>query len=313
MTTTDAGVPIEKREIKTVTLLTNPAAGHGTAPEAAERALARFQQRGVDVVHIVGADADQAAKLARGAIADKAADAFAVAGGDGVIGIALQTLANTDVPLGVIPAGTGNDTARAYGIPLGDPELAADIIMDGWVRKNDLGFYQGDDGTEKWYGTILATGFDAAVSDRVNNMTWPNGRRRYDVAMLIEMAKLHTWPYTLTLDDNPPFHVDAVQMAVGNTNSFGGGALMTPNADFNDGLLDLTVVVANRRQMLAGVPKIYKGEHIYVDGVSTYRAHQVRIESPGNAYADGDLIGPLPGVATAVKDADRTIVPGPSH
>src|ERR1700741_4132606 len=113
-----------RREIGRVTLLTNPASGHGNAPHATERAVAQFQRRGVDVVEIVGSDPDHARRLI-GETLTKGTDALVIAGGDGIISLALQAWARGDVPLGIIPAGTGNDHAREYGLPTGDPEAAA--------------------------------------------------------------------------------------------------------------------------------------------------------------------------------------------
>ena len=121
-----------------VTVLTNPASGHGNAPHAAEKAVARLQQRGIDVVAIVGSDADHARRLLHAAI-DKGTDALVVVGGDGVITDALQALAGTEIPLGIVPAGTGNDHAREFGLPTKDPAAAADIVADGWTETIDLG------------------------------------------------------------------------------------------------------------------------------------------------------------------------------
>ena len=126
------GGPTSRREIGSVTVLTNPASGHGNAPHATERAIARFQQRGVDVIEMVGSDAEHARRLVDDAL-DRGTDALVVAGGDGIISVALQALALGDVPLGVIPAGTGNDHAREYRLPTGDPEAAADVVADGWA------------------------------------------------------------------------------------------------------------------------------------------------------------------------------------
>ncbi len=103
-------------EVSRVTVLTNPASGHGSAPHAAERAVAQLNQRGVDVVAIAGTDAEHARRLVEGAL-ERGMDALVVVGGDGIISLALQVLAQTDVPLGIIPAGTGNDHAREFGIP----------------------------------------------------------------------------------------------------------------------------------------------------------------------------------------------------
>src|ERR1044072_9483397 len=109
---------------------TNRASGHGSAPHAAERAVTRLHKRGIDVVAIAGSDADHARRLVDGAL-ERGMDALVVVGGDGIISLALQVLAKTDIPLAIIPAGTGNDHAREFAIPTKDPEAAADVIGDG--------------------------------------------------------------------------------------------------------------------------------------------------------------------------------------
>ncbi|MCW2685569.1 MAG: diacylglycerol kinase, partial [Mycobacterium sp.] len=210
----------DRAEIGRVTMLTNPASGHGNAPHAAERAIARFQQRGVDVTEIVGTDAEHARRLVGDAL-DRGTDALVVAGGDGVVSIALQALARTDIPLGIVPAGTGNDHAREYGLPTGDPEAAVDIVAAGWTETVDLGHIRSRDGTEKWFGTVVATGFDSLVSDRTNRMRWPHGRMRYNVAMVAELSRLRLLPFHLVLDGTEEIVADLTLAAFGNTRSYG--------------------------------------------------------------------------------------------
>ena len=94
-----------RREIGNVTVLTNPMSGHGNAKHAAERAIARFQQRGVDACEIVGTDAEHAHRLLDDAL-ERGTDALVVCGGDGVVTLALQSLALGDIPLGVIRSGS---------------------------------------------------------------------------------------------------------------------------------------------------------------------------------------------------------------
>lgn len=289
---------------KRITLLTNPAAGHGNARHAAERALARFQQRAVDVNHIVGADARHARQLLDEALA-AGTDAVVVAGGDGVISLALQALALGDVPLGIIPAGTGNDHAREYGLPTGDPEAAADVVADGWTETVDLGRIVPDGAGPSWFGTVMAAGFDSLVSDRVNRMRWPHGRMRYNVAMVAEISKLRLLPFRLTFDDDEPLDIDLTLAAFGNTRSYGGGMQICPGADHSDGLLDVTMVHSDSRTKLIRLfPTVFKGTHVSLDEVSTRRAASIRVECPGiNAYADGDFVAPLPVTVSAVPGA----------
>lgn len=298
------------RSISRVTMLTNPAAGHGNARHAAERALARFQQRGVDVNHLVGADARQARQLLDEALA-AGTDAVVVAGGDGVISLALQALALGEVPLGIVPAGTGNDHAREYGLPTGDPEAAADVVVDGWTETVDLGHIAPDNAAPSWFGTVMAAGFDSLVSDRVNRMRWPHGRMRYNLAMVAEISKLRLLPFRLTFDDDEPLEVDLTLAAFGNTRSYGGGMQICPGADHGDGLLDVTMVHSGSRTKLIRLfPTVFKGTHVNLDEVSTRRAAAIRVECPGiNAYADGDFVAPLPVTVSAVRGALQILRP----
>src|SRR5699024_8722656 len=136
--------------------------------------------------------------LARTAV-EARPDALVATGGDGLIGIALQAIAGSGVPLGIIPAGTGNDHAREYGIPRDDPEAAADVILAGTAAAVDLGHVRRGDGTGHWFGTVLAAGFDSLVSDRTNRMTWPHGRMRYNLAIAAEFLNLRPLPFRLVL------------------------------------------------------------------------------------------------------------------
>lgn len=299
-----------KREIAQVTVLTNPASGHGNAPHAAEKAIARLQQRGIDVVEIVGTDAEHARRLLRDAL-DRGTDAAVVVGGDGVIADALQALAGTDVPLGIIPAGTGNDHAREYGLPTKDPAAAADIVADGWTETVDLGRIAERGGASKWFGTVAAAGFDSLVTDRANRMRWPRGRMRYNLAMLAELSRLRLLPFRLVLDGREEIATDLTLAAFGNTRSYGGGMLICPNANHSDGQLDITMVhSASRARLIRLFPTVYKGTHVGLPEVTTARATSVDVESPGiNAYADGEFACALPAEISAVAGALRVLTP----
>lgn len=296
--------------ITRVTVLTNPMAGHGNAPHAAERAVARFQELGIEVVGIVGRDAANARELAAQAVAE-GTDAFVVVGGDGVIRLALQVLARSDIPLGIVPAGTGNDHAREYNLPTVDPVAAVDVIAAGRTETVDLGLIRGHDGSQTWFGTVAATGFDSLVSDRVNRMRWPHGRMRYNLAIIAEISRLHPLPFRLVFDGEREFVGDLTLAAFGNTRSYGGGMRICPNALHSDGLLDITLVQAGSRTNLIRLfPTVFKGTHIDLDEVTTERARTVTVESPGiNAYADGDYVCPLPVEISAVPSALKILVP----
>jgi diacylglycerol kinase (ATP) len=301
-----------RREIGKVIALTNPASGHGAAIRAAQLAIARLHRQGLEVVEIVGDDAEDARYLVSAAL-EKGADAVMATGGDGVVSNALQVLAGTDIPLGIIPAGTGNDHAREFGIPA-VPETAADVVVDGWTETVDLGLIRGGEGGKnwnKWFGTVAATGFDSLVTDRANRMRWPHGRLRYYLAMLAELSQLRLLPFRMVLDGAREIDADLTLVAFGNTRSYGGGMLICPHADHTDGLLDITMVhEASRTKLVRLFPTVIKGTHIDLDEVSTARATTVHVECPGiNVYADGDYACPLPTEISAVPAALQILSP----
>jgi diacylglycerol kinase (ATP) len=165
------------------------------------------------------------------------------------------------------------------------------------------------DGYHAWFGAVLAAGFDALVNERANAMTWPKGRRRYDIATLRELVSLRARRYRVTLDGEL-LEQDANLVAVGNTPSYGGGLRMCPNADPTDGLLDVLVGgPISRGTLLRLYPKVFKGTHVQHPLVSTYRARTVTVEADGIiGYADGERTHALPLTITAEPGALRVLV-----
>jgi diacylglycerol kinase (ATP) len=294
--------------VSDVALLVNPSAGRGRGARAVQPALEALRRAGHKARALVGRDAQDALRLARAAVDDGAA-ALVVVGGDGMVGLALQAVAGTGTPLGVVAVGTGNDFARVNGLPVRDPGaaagLAADALTAGRTRRLDLGRADG-----RWFGTVLASGFDSRVNDRGNRMRLPLGRFRYDVAMLAELAALRPIPYRVAFDDGPERELEAVLIAVGNGSSYGGGMRICADAAMDDGLFDICVVGPCSRTTLVRVfPLVYTGSHPRHPVVTVHRAARVRLAAPDvTAYADGERLGRLPVTAETVPGALRLLV-----
>ncbi|MFD7097808.1 diacylglycerol kinase [Streptomyces xanthophaeus] len=291
-----------------VTLFVNPTAGRGRGAHAAQPAASALRAAGLSVRTVLGGDGPDALARLRTAVREGTGAVIAV-GGDGMVSLALQALAGTQVPLGVVAVGTGNDFARTLGLPVREParagRLAAGALKEGRIRDIDLGRA---DGT--WYGTVLCSGFDSRVNDRGNRMRLPAGRFKYDLAMVAELAAFRPFPYRITLDGGGVIETEATLVAVGNGSSYGGGMRICADAVPDDGLFDVTVVGdCSRATLLKVFPQVYKGTHLGHPKVSVHRAVKVTLEAPGiTAYADGEPLGPLPVTAECIPAALRVLV-----
>lgn len=279
-------LPVRGREIA---LLTNPTSGGGKGARHRDAALTRLRESGFIVRNLQGRDADEASDLAHGCVAD-GVEALVVCGGDGLVHLGVQAVANSGVPLGLIPAGTGNDFARYLDLPRTDPVAAADRIIASRRRTIDLA-RSGD----RYFVTVLAAGFDAIVNERANAMTWPRGQMRYNLATLAELRTFRPIHYTLELDGEAVQH-EAMLVAVGNGPSFGGGLRITEGALLDDGLLDVVVITRmSKAKLVRSYPRLFTGR---IDGVDEYvhrRVRSVTVAGPGIVtYADGERFGPLP-------------------
>ncbi|WP_234361322.1 diacylglycerol kinase family protein [Plantactinospora sp. BB1] len=291
-------------------VLANPTAGRGRFHGLLPAVLDRLGTVGRPIRLLEAGSAAQASAACRAAVADDAA-ALVTVGGDGTVHLALQAVAGTGVAFGPVPAGTGNDFAIGTGYPA-DPLAAVEVIAAavaaGRTRPTDLARMTGPDGDERWYGAVLAAGFDALVNERANRMSWPRGPRRYDLAILVELARLRPRRYLLRLD-GVPRDLDAVLVAVGNCPSYGGGMRICPTADPTDGLLDVVYAGPVSRTTLTRIkPRVYRGTHLAHPMVHTQRARTVELVAEDIVgYADGERALPLPVTVTAVPGAVRLL------
>lgn len=297
-----------------ITLVVNPASNKGTAATAGA-AVAAHLRTAASVRVLSGSSEDETVSLLARAAEDT--DAVIVCGGDGTVHLAVNALAEGDVPLGIIPAGTGNDTATALGIPA-DPVQAAQALLAallaGSRTRVDLGWCEPGPASPsadgRWWVTMLYGGFDSAVNERANALRWPRGKRRYDVAIVAELANMRTRTVRLVLDGTELL-LPATLVAIGNGPQYGGGKRMTPTAKMDDGLFDITVVgPISRLDLVRLAPTLPKAGHLSSPAVSRYRARSVTFEARDTiAYADGERVGPLPLTTSCVPAALEVLVP----
>ncbi|MGY1712818.1 sphingosine kinase, partial [Geodermatophilus sp. SYSU D00758] len=210
----------------------------------------------------------------------------------------------------VAPPAPSIRVPRARGLAA-DPRPAArapaDDLRAGRSRTVDAGR-----AGERWWATVLCCGFDAAVTERAGRLRWPRGPRRYDLAVLAELARLRPREVTLELDGRPRT-LPVTLVAVGNTAWYGGGLPVCPGADCADGLLDVTVVgPVSRRELVRTRPRLAAGAHLTHPAVTVHRAARIGLSGePGlAAWADGEPVGALPVTAECVPGALRVVGAG---
>jgi diacylglycerol kinase (ATP) len=278
-------------------------AGHGRA-ERISRTVAAALAEYVDVRPFdAGRSATDSLAAVRAAV-DAGVDAVAVCGGDGIVHLAANVLAGGDIPLGVLPAGSGNDIADLLGIAP-DPIRAAHQIgaalAAGRVGCIDVGRCDGPPlvpGTDRAFVGLVYAGFDSAVNERANRLRLVPARTRYNIALAIETVRLGARRMRLGLDGETR-DVLATLVAVGNGAQYGGGKRIAPHAIWDDGVFGVTVIGKVSRRTLARLaPTLPRAGHVGHPAVSCLDAKQVCLEAPDRpdtvAYADGEPVGPLP-------------------
>lgn len=303
----------------TVHLVVNPSAGGGRAgrqlPAVVAQVRRTFTDRPVRVHQATSFD--HARDCLRDAIdARQDDDVLIVMGGDGMMHLGLNAVAGTEIALGMIPSGSGDDLCRGLGIPVDDIEAALDLLSTE-PRSVDL-MQVGSN----WVGSIVASGFDARVNLRANHMTFPRGRLQYPVAVAAELATFRPLNYRIIVDGTVR-ELEAMLVAVGNTTSYGGGLKMCPDAVPDDGLLDVTIIhPVPRRTLVRMFPKIYAGAFTHLSVVEQFRCRELELDgtlamtdpgeqvTPITAMGDGEELGPTPCTITCRPGALQVFAPG---
>jgi len=224
-------------------------------------------------------------------------------GGDGLMHIVLQIAVPYQIPFTIIPAGTGNDFVRTLGWSSESLDAQLSTVTSTKPSSIDLGLVDGE-----WFGAILSTGFDSIVNEKANTMQWPNGPMKYNVAIAMELPRFKPRHYEITLDDRT-ISTEAMLIAVANGRSYGGGMLVCPNAEIDDGVFDVMVLhPISKLEFIKVFPQVFAGTHVTHPAVEIVRSKSVSIESTAVAYADGERIGQLPVAAECIHNAGQTWV-----
>ena len=284
-------------------LLVNPSAAHGRALKVLRLVEQELDARRIPfrVVRTRGLEdgGDRALRAAEGG------EIPVVLSGDGLIGAVGGALAGSDTPLGIVPAGRGNDLARVLGIP-DDPAGAAEVLAAGQTRRIDFGEANG-----KRFLGIATTGFDSVANRTANETKLLRGNLVYAYAGIRTLLGWKPARFTVRAGGEQ-IRFSGYSVAAANSPAHGGGMLLAPAAELADGEFDVvTIGAGSRLRYASNLPKVFKGVHVELDEVRVFRAPRLEVSAsrPFAVYADGEHITDLPASLRILPRALSVIAP----
>lgn len=300
-------------------VVVNPAANGNRGGRPGAGVIRELTAAGHHVTDLSGESAETALNRAREACTGTAGkpDALIVVGGDGMVHLGVNAVAGTEVPLGLVAIGSGNDFARNVGLPAHnglDALHALERALEAGPRRIDVLRATGAFGTRRT-ACVVSVGIDAAVNARANSYRFPPGGGKYIRAALTELRGFRPFGYTITIDGERR-EMPGTLVAVANGRYFGGGMQIAPRAVLDDGLADVVVAGAlTPWETLRIFPRLYEGTHVHHPAVEIVRAREVTVEplaphpEPPEAYGDGERIGPVPLRIAVEAGAVRLLAP----
>jgi YegS/Rv2252/BmrU family lipid kinase len=228
-----------------------------------------------------------------------------VVSGDGLLGAVGGAMAGSDAPLGLIPAGRGNDLARALRIP-DEPEAAVAALLAGKSRRIDVGEANG-----KRFLGIASVGFDSECNRLANETHWLRGNSVYAYSMVRTLIGWRSARFTLAVGEERK-RISGYFVAVANNSVYGGGMYIAPNAELDDGEFDVVSIgEGGKLSFLFGLKDVLKGNHLSKDSVDVFRTPRLQIDAsrPFPVYADGDHLTDLPVSLRVLPQSLSIIVP----
>jgi diacylglycerol kinase (ATP) len=279
----------------------NPCSGQGRSIAISEEVIGFFSSRKLEYRIFSALSAEALRKELESFLDTSPVDGVVSVGGDGLAHLILQIVVPRHIPFAIIPAGTGNDIVRTLGWSLENIHHQLERVTTTSPEPIDLGNVDSE-----WFAAILSTGFDSVVNERANRLNWPKGPQRYNVAIARELPRFTPIEYEITTDTQS-FTTKAMLIAIGNGRSYGGGMLICPQANINDGLFDVMILEpVSKVEFLKVFPKVYSGSHLSHPQVKTLRTKKISIHADAVAYADGERIGAAPISAECVSSAGLT-------
>ena len=292
----NAGTPL--------TLLVNPSSAGGKSLKLLPRVEAALDARRAVFRVEKTRSLEHGAELALRAV--ELGEIPVVVSGDGLLGAVGGAMAGAAAPLGLIPAGRGNDLARALGIP-SEPEAAVEVVLGGASRRIDVGEANG-----KRFLGIASVGFDSECNRLANETHWLRGNLVYAYSMPRTLIGWRTARFTLAVGEETK-RISGYFVAIANNSVYGGGMYIAPNAEIDDGEFDVVSIgEGGKLRFLWGLKDVLKGAHVGKDEVDVFRTPRLQIDAsrPFPVYADGDHLTDLPVSLRVLPRSLSILVPG---
>jgi YegS/Rv2252/BmrU family lipid kinase len=290
-------------EARAFALLVNPASAGGRALKALPKVHATLDRLGATHRTVTTRSIDHAYEEAGRAVA--AGETIVALGGDGLLRPIAGALKGTESAVAIIPCGRGNDFARVLGVPK-DPAEAARVAVEGEERLVDVANVEGTP-----YMGIASFGFDSECNRVANEAKLIKGNAVYVYSALRTIATWKPAAFTVKVDGEQ-HEFSGYSVAVGNAKAFGGGMIILPQAELDDGKLDVMLVKDSPRlRYLSGVVKTFKAAHTDSPYVEFLRGEEIEVSAdrPFAIYADGDPIGATPAMIRVERRCLRVIAP----
>ena len=290
---------------KRVLVCINPAAGQGKSKLALNNLLSFASSKSIEcVVFESSRDISILPDLLKN-LDLKDFQAVIAIGGDGLVHQLLQVLSNLDIGLFVIPTGTGNDFARSNKLMSTEPAEIFNAIFEAEPQAIDLGRITYG-ASNRFFGQILSTGFDALVNERANRNKFISGKMKYNIATALELPSFQPIQYRIVVDGEVR-ELQAMLLSVANGASYGGGMQLVPHADRKDGMLDIMILhPVSKVELIKVFPKVYSGAHVTHPAVEFIKARKIELAAGSVGYADGERIASLPITIEVMPRALRT-------
>lgn len=297
----------------TAFVIANPRSGRGKVGRAGGWLSSVLKDAGIEFELVLTERRGHAIELARDAIADGYRLVVAV-GGDGTVHEVVNGMMTQDGPrnpdavLGVLAAGSGCDFVRTFGLPQ-DPADGVGHLLGENLFPIDVGKVTcraGEGAVSRFFPNISEAGFGADVARRAEGLPRFLGRVRYLVSFWITLAAFKINEGRVLLDERV-YEGRITNLVVANAQFFGGGMHIAPKAHPGDGRFDVLVQIGTKRDYIAGITKVFKGEHIPHPAIKEFYATRVEISDPGGLWveADGEILGTTPAVFEIVPSAIR--------